>query len=737
MAVDRPTFSESWYRLAGIRPRLRSTVQVHRQHFRGQMWHVLQDPASNQYFRLNIPAYRFVGLLDGQRTVSDVWRICNEQLGDQAPTQGEAIQLLGQLYSSNLIQAEMPPDAEGLFERYRKRRAREIKSYLTNLLFIRIPLIDPDSFLDRWVGVFGKFFSIFGFGLWMVLVATALYFLAGRAAELVVQSKNILDPAKLPVMYMSIIGVKILHEFGHAFACKRFGQLAGGRGEVHVMGVMFLVFAPLPYVDASSAWAFRSKWRRVVVGMGGMFVELAIAAVAAIVWAHTESGPVHAICYNIIFIAGVSTILFNANPLLRYDGYYILSDLLEIPNLSQRSKDYLYYLVKKYVFGVRRPRSPAHSGGERVWFVIYGIASTVYRVFILAMILLFITERLPEEFKIVALGFAVVSAVLWLCVPIGKFIRYLATSQELHRVRPRALTATFIFLAAVIVGIGMIETPDHHRAEGIVVPVRMTVIHAEVDGFQDAFLETGQLVGRDGEPLVSLYNHELNVQSRQLRSELVKLRAEWRLAGEKKEKDPKNALDHEAEQEAKANEIARQKLRIWDVDKKIALLQRRSPLAGTWIAPQIAQTSGRYLQKGEQIAIVADLNDLIIEAVVNQQVSGMIDSAARVVEVRLKGQPDMEFTGSFEKLPFSGKDRLPSAALGYAAGGAMQVTPDDRQGTKTSEKFFQIIVHPDKGSIVPLRSGQRVIVRFTMPPKPLAVQWWRSLRQLLQRRFGI
>ena len=116
MPIERPTFSESWYRVAGLTPRLRATVQIYRQHYRGHRWYIVQDPSSNQYFRLNSPGYRFVGLLDGRRTVADVWKTCNEQYGDEAPTQGEVIQLLGQLYAGNLIHAEMPPDSEGLWE---------------------------------------------------------------------------------------------------------------------------------------------------------------------------------------------------------------------------------------------------------------------------------------------------------------------------------------------------------------------------------------------------------------------------------------------------------------------------------------------------------------------------------------------------------------------------------------------------------------------------------------------
>ena len=276
MAVDRPTFHEAWYRVAGLRPRLLSGVRVHRQHFRGQPWYILENPANDQYSRISEEGYRFIGLLNGRRTVSDVWRICNEQLGDRAPTQGEAIQLLGQLHAANLLYVELAPDSEALFTRYRKRVTREVQNYLMNLLFLRIPLLDPNRFLDRWVGIFGRLFSWVGLVLWLALVGTGLYFVIGDASDLIGQSSDVLDPGNLVFLYLSFTVIKILHEFSHAFACKRFGRLNGSGGEVHKMGVMFLVLFPLPYVDASSAWAFRNKWHRAIVGMAGVMAELAL-----------------------------------------------------------------------------------------------------------------------------------------------------------------------------------------------------------------------------------------------------------------------------------------------------------------------------------------------------------------------------------------------------------------------------------------------------------------------------
>src|SRR4030042_4080824 len=183
MAVDRPTFHESWYRVAQLRPRLLSSVQVYRQHFRGQMWYVLENPSSNAFSRISSDAYHFIGLLDGKRTVADVWKISNEKFGDNAPTQPEVIQLLGNLYCSNLLYAALPPDTESLFNRYHTRIKRQIQGLFSNLLFIHIPLLDPDHILNRWIGIFGCLFGWFGFLIWLGGISTGLYFIIGKIRE--------------------------------------------------------------------------------------------------------------------------------------------------------------------------------------------------------------------------------------------------------------------------------------------------------------------------------------------------------------------------------------------------------------------------------------------------------------------------------------------------------------------------------------------------------------------------
>jgi len=736
MAVERPTFHEAWYRVADLHPRLSSGVGVYRQHFRGQMWYVLENPSNNQYSRISDEAYRFIGMLDGRRTVSEVWRICNEQLAlkgraDRALTQGEVIQLLGQLHSVNLLHADLPPDSESLFNRYRKRVGREVRGQLMNLLFVRIPLLDPDNFLGRWVGIFGRLFSWFGLILWTLLMASGIYFVVDNIRELFYQSSDVLAPDNLILLYFSFVLIKIFHEFSHAFACKRFGTVAGGSrggGQVHTMGVMFLVFLPLPYVDVSSAWAFRNRWHRAVVGMSGVMAELSAAAIAAIIWSNTSTGTLHIIAYNVIFVASVSTLLFNGNPLLRFDAYYVLSDLLEIPNLGQRSMNYLYYLVKRYCWGLKRAQNPAYTYGERIWFVFYGIASVAFRVFICIRILLFLNDRLPEEFFILVPLFAFSAIVAWVFVPASKFLQFLATGAELSRKRTRAAGTTLFTFCVISFFTGLIRMPDYWRVEGVVEPVRLAIVHAESDGFVVDFLPSESKVSSGGPPLIRAVNAELEAEKRGSVAERHSLEVQRRIA-EMQEIAAAQILDEQLE--ALDEKIAR-------LEIELASLNLDPPFSGTWVAPDIEHFKGVYLRRGQGIGFVASLDDVIIRATAGQKVAAMlVEQASKQVEIRVEGQPKLLLTGEIEQIFPAGQELLPSGALGYSVGGAVPTLPQDPRGTKAAEMFFEIRIKPNADSSVRLLTGQRVVVRILMSPKPLAVQWWLSARQLFQRRFHI
>jgi len=780
VAIERPTFHESWYRVAEIHPRLRSTVQVSRQHFRGQLWYVIQDHTNNAFFRLAEPAYRYIGLLDGKRSVAEAWKYANEQLGDDSPTQGEVIQLLGQLYTANLLQAEIPPDTHTLFARYKKRKSREVAGYLMNIMFARLPLFDPNAFLNRWISVLGLIFSPLGFVVWMVLLGTGIYQIMnypGWFDEMSRGAAGLLSPENLVLLYVAFAFIKAFHEMGHAISCKKFGRQGGTGGEVHVIGIMLLVFTPVPYVDASSSWAMTSKWHRAIVGIAGMWVELAIASIAAMVWANSgEAHWIHHFAYNVMFVASFSTVLFNANPLLRYDGYYILSDLLEIPNLGQRANQYIYYLVKRYAWGVRFARSSAYSRSEAVWLAVYAVASFLMRVLVSCSIMLYLAGVLNGTLILIALIMAVAGILTWVLVPLGRLAHYLATSGELARVRFRAITTTLLFVAALITAVGLIPFPDHARAQGVVEPANMQELFIAIDGFvtklSPAITDAPQIrdttvrerlaesetqrslavasriasddrlavpIVKKDELLLSASNPARETELKQFFADRQRLETRLNIA---RTKDPGEAAIVEAALRGVNDQIA-------ITEERIKQLQLKAPLDGTLVVPELETRKQAFLKQGERIGVVADLSSLIIRAAAGNSLSGPLDTETDPqVEIRVSGRPDILLTGHIAAKFPAGEHQLPSAALGYQVGGEFNTAPDDRQGTKAVENFFEVRIDSmtvkepedlkrkwEQTGELPLLPGQRVVVRFNMRSKPLAVQAWTSLLQLFQRKF--
>ncbi|QDU70371.1 hypothetical protein [Mucisphaera calidilacus] len=733
MSTRRPLFSESWYRVAEMAPRLRPQIDTYRQHYRGRLWHVLRDPSNNKFFRLDEASYRFVAMLNGRRTIREVWEACCDQLQDQALTQGEAIQVIGQLYTSNLLDADVSADTAGIFDRYKQRRQREVSGYMMNLLFARIPIYDPDAFLDKWVHLTRWAFGPVGLILWCLLVGAGLFVAIGRSDALLSQASSVIAPRNLFWLYIAIVVIKLWHEMGHGFACKHFGQQRHAGGEVHTLGVMLLVLVPVPYVDASSSWALRNKWHRFWVGAAGMYFELAAAALATFVWAATNAQtsfygvPVHALAYNVMFIAGVSTILFNANPLIRFDGYYMLSDALEVPNLMQRSKDYLYYLVRKYLYGVRRPMNPAHVHGEAPWLFSYAILSSIYRVFLLTSILLFVAD----QFFFLGMIFAISGLIGWVGTPLWKWVKYLATNPELARTRSRAVMASATPIVLLLVLLGVVPAPEHGRAEGVVEADRRAVVFAGADGVLDTIAEQSSTVPRGG-LLMRAHNAQLESQQRELVARLEQIRVQLAQA----------RTESTAEAQALLEQQTALRQRLDRVNQQIVSLEVTAPFEGRWDA-QPELVPGLYLRQGEAIGTFLDDRDPRVRIIADQSLGPRLwaryAEGLLSVEFRVSGLPETTLNGAITRVAPAGQSQLPSPALSMGAGGLMPTDPEDPNGQRAAEPFFEVRITPEIETEHHgyLRPGQRVVARFALGYRPLLWQWWDALSRLLQERFQV
>jgi putative peptide zinc metalloprotease protein len=712
-----PIFSASWYRVEVLIPQLRGHVQIHRHEYRGQTWYVLQDPSTERFHRFSPSAYLLIGLMDGRRTVQEIWETATARLGDDAPTQDEVIQLLSQLHGADALQCDVPPDTAELLDRYDRQRRRTWQSRLFSVFGWRASLFDPERLLHRLLPLVRPLLGWPGAILWLAVVGPAVVLAASHWGDL---TANVLDrvlaPQNLVLLWLSFPLLKILHEFGHAFAVKAFG------GEVHDMGIMLLVLTPVPYVDASAAWAFRDKWRRIAVGAAGMVVELFAAALALFVWLNAEPGMIRTVAYNAVFLAGISTILFNANPLLRFDGYYILMDFLEIPNLRPRATGYIGYLCERHLFGRREAEAPVATPGERAWFVTYGIASFVYRILIAVGIILFIAGR----FFVVGVVLAALAAIAWGAVPAAKGIAYLVASPRLRRVRARAVTLSALLLAALVVLICLVPVPLRSRAEGVVWLPDEAFVRAGTEGFVARVAARPGSRVRAGDVLIECRDPVLAARVTMLEARVREFEArynEHRLADLVKAEMIKEELHYAAETLARERERAVE-------------LVIRSGADGTFVLPLAEDLPGRFVRKGELLGHVADLTTMTVRVVVPQATIDLVRHRTSGVQVRLVERLAEILPAAITREVPAATEQLPTPALGSVGGGQVAVDPRDARGLTAIQALFQFdlaLAAATPGAHV----GGRVHVRFEHGWEPLVTRWYRQVRQLFLSRFNV
>jgi putative peptide zinc metalloprotease protein len=710
-------FSPSWYRVSGLRPRLRSHVEIHRHHYRGELWYVLEDHALGRYGRFTPIAYQIIGLMDGRRTVQQIWESARRNLGEAAPTQEEVIRLLSQLHAMDALQSDVIPDTAELLKRFEKKQSAWWKQNLRSPLFMRFHLLDPDRFLTRFQRLSKLFFSWPGFILWLIVVGAAVFLAGIHWAEL---SKDVTDrilrPSNLFVLWLIFPLIKAFHEFGHGFAVKLKG------GEVHDMGIMMLVLTPVPYVDASAASAFREKGERILVGAAGMAVELFIGALALFLWSNAEPGPLRSLAYNVIFIAGVSSILFNGNALLRYDAYYILSDLLEIPNLGPRGLRYLGYLCQRYLFGIRDAELPESTRGERVWFVVYTIASWAYRIFIYTAIVLFIASK----FFFIGMLFACWSGFSMFLWPAVKGIKYLTSSPRIRKKRMRTVAVTVLVLAGILILITLVPVPLSTRAEGVVWIPEQSFVRPGTDGFVERLIvQSGTKIKR-GDALIECSDPLLPAQIKVLKAQQKELEATY----------DAQIISDKVKAEITREEIQDVVAKLEDACDRANQLTVRSGASGTFVVPKAQDLPGRFVKRGELLGYILNPSTITARVVVFQSDVNLVRQKTYGVRVRFPERVEESYPAELRREVPAATDKLPGRALGREGGGQIAIDPRDTLGIKAFQKVFlfdvEIPYHRGLYNV-----GGRVYVRFDNGNEPLVWRWYRAIRQVFLRRLNV
>ena len=709
--------SRHWYRVAPLKPRLHDQVEIHRHDYRGQIWYLLENTTTGRSHRFNPTAYQFIGMMNGERSIQDIYAGIVENLTDHAPGQEEIIQLMSQLYQADLVKVDTQANTEELFQRQSQQRSNKLKQRFANPVALRVAMWDPENFLNRNFHKVEWIFSKWVAFIWLLV----MIYTAGSAVQHWPQINyhfgiNALSPYNLMLLFLLYPPIKFVHELGHAFSAKLEG------GEVHEMGVNFLLFVPVPYVNVSAAIHFRSRYKRILVSAAGIMVESFLAALGLLLFLAAQPGLVQNIGFNIFLIGGISSLFFNGNPLLKYDGYYMLADAIGIPNLYQRAGQYWQYLLKRHLFGLRDEVSPVSAPGEAPWFFVYCLLSLTYRLGILWFIINIVTEKFFYMGVVLAAWLISMQVLL----PVYRAISYLFTSPALRKRRHRALLASSMIIFTLVAVTGFAPLPSYTLSQGVVWQPDEVRLRAQHDGFVKALMVENNQTVTIGTPLLTLHDPFLRSEARIAQARVQEMEAHYR-AG--------RANDHiQAGIAGGELQVAESELQF--IQEKSSAMSVDAFKNGELVLLEADDLPGRFLRKGDLLGYIIDDEQPTVRMAVSQDHIGQLRHKATNIKIRFASEPGRDFNARILRQAPEATNRLPSAALATTGGGPFIVTADSENQLETEEKVFLVDLEPDfEGREIPL--GTRAFVRVNHGSEALASQWYRRLRQVFLRQFNV
>ncbi|SDK71837.1 putative peptide zinc metalloprotease protein [Franzmannia pantelleriensis] len=713
-----PLFSQQWHRVAELRLRLRQHTSLHRHEYRGEPWYVLYDNITGQVHRFTPEAYQIIGRLDGRRTLGEIWEQVSHSLGDAMPTQHELVQLIGRLHGANVLAGDGEVDVDELARRQTRQRRSKWLQMLRSPLGIRIPLLDPERFVAATYPLVRPLISPIGALLWLITVAAALVLAAMHWSSLTDNlADRVLSVGNILLLALIYPLIKAIHELGHAWTTKDAG------GEVHEIGIMLLVFFPVPYVDASAAAACPDKSRRMLVGAAGILVEVFLAALAMFVWAMAEPGMLRALAFNVMLIAGVSTLLFNGNPLLRFDAYYVLADYLEIPNLFNRANQQVTYLVKRYLLGRREVTSQAESRRESAWLVVYALASFAYRLVIMVFIAVFVATR----YLFVGILLALWSISMTLLLPLLKMLKTMMADDALEGSRGKAWGWLLAALTAVGVALFAVPAPYATNVHGVVDTATPNQLRLGASGELIArHVDNGAEVQR-GERLMELAAPELS-------TEVALLEAQRRETREQLTASVGDAGELAILRET----LALVERQLEDAEQRVEATRVVSPRDGLLLMPEGEPPLGMHLERGAEVGVVARPEDLRIRALLPTHRAETVRDDAETVSLRLPGSAET-LASRLQWVSPSSTFEVPSEVLTRDGGGQVALDPQAEQPLTAFRRHYladfsadALVEHVAMPSL-----GSRVHVRIEHPAEPLGYRLWRGLRRAFLRLFDV
>jgi putative peptide zinc metalloprotease protein len=695
-------------RLQAVHAGLRSDLEVTRHVFRGQPYYVVRDPLTFQTHQFSRNDYYILISLNDTISLNDVFeRLVERGLLDQDQQQ-EFYQFVLTLHQLGFLALPIA-DSRLLYQRFERRQVAARWKQIAGVLFLRIPLVNPDAFLQRTADYVRPMFTRAALCLWAALMVASMWVLVFRWDSFKSPMQSLLTNNNLLFLWIALIGLKVIHEFGHAYACKIFG------GKVPEMGAFLIAFTPCAYVDASSAWGFSTTRKRVIVSLAGMYFESIVAAFALLYWNWSQDALFSSCAHKIVILSSVVTVGFNINPLMRYDGYYVLSDLVGIPNLRQRSIEFVQNVAKRWILGL-----PVRPSGEsrrvRGLLFCYGVSSSVYKV----TLVLAICGMIAMKFYLLGLGLAIFFMVSVVGTALRRLLVYLWKSTETQPVRLRAVAVSLFVIVLVPAAIAAVPVPGVVVVGGIVQTEDDHVVYARSGGFlHDVALTAGKTV-HQSETLCRLTSNLADVELAKAGADVELRTLQYHMQADK---SPITAT-------AAHVRLLYARDRLVQTAKTHDQLTVTAPIQGTVTEILDINDKGRFIKKGESIATIAAGQWVVRCLVTAEQVADLRPHVGQAVRVRLVDKDVHQLAGTIAEVGVKGSRRIFSPALTQLGGGDFAVDPSTLEAEMP---LFELTIDMPGADQRLLRHGSRVAVRFSTSAEPYGAYLHRRVRQFVNK----
>jgi putative peptide zinc metalloprotease protein len=688
-----------------VLPALRPDLIVTRQVYEQRSYYVVKDPISLQYFRMTAEDYLLATLFNGRRTFAEVReayaRAYPHVRLDYAPEElnDRVLRFANDLAMLQFLSVQ-GARLKHRWDQAKKKRASKGGLYelANHVFFFRRSMYDPDRLFARMARPLAWIWTRRNLYISLAIMAAALAVFFTRVQRLDQAFANLFQWENLVLMWFTTIAVKSVHELGHGLTCKHFG------GEVHEVGFMSMVFTPYFFVNVSDSWTMPNRNHRILVSAAGIYVELVFASLATFLWALVQPGWLQNFLFNIIVITSISTLIFNANPLMRFDGYYILTDLIEVPNLQGKARALVQQKVTRLLFG--------HSAKDEAMsrlplprrrlalFYSYAILSWLYGYWVIYKLIVFMEPHLePLGLEGMSHWFSALALTSWVLLPILSFFKSMQIKREdcMPGGRLRRPVLFCAAGAALLAVACLLPVQLQIRRSGAVELAEPEQIRPEVGGFvAEIYVQEGDPLA-PGQPIARLENRDVT-------QNLANSEARLRIA----EASVQRALgtDKPAEQKQAENLRTAAQGKFTEATRDCEQLVLRAKNSGSVLTSNLQKKLGQLIRGSDVFCEIAPLNPMRIKVALNEKQVRHVQEGQQVT-LKANAYPSRTFIGHVASKPimFFGESIPP--AFSARRSGDVPVFVDSKGRDIPLERTFEAVVVVDNREGL-LRPGMTV-----------------------------